>query len=685
MEIKAGTKLGRYQILSKIGEGGMGEVYLAEDTTLQRRVALKFINVEGMANEQANKRFLREAQTAAMLDHPNICTVHEVAEENGRSFIVMQYVEGDTLDFRLKQKPPTLPESLSIACGVACALAEAHDHGVIHRDIKPSNIIITARSQVKVMDFGLARLSHSVVVGREEASTQPLLTTPGMIVGTVPYMSPEQVHGQTLDARTDVFSFGVMLYEMLTGQQPFAAESPAGIMSAILTREPPPVSDFISNCPSELQRIVARCLVKDRDRRYQTMLAVATDLETIRGEGSARTLVTQRIELRTDTQPKTAGAPIPERRPIARRLAVGVAAIVLVVVTLTAYAIFHTRTTSTGNSNLSSSKASDTYLRAKVLLSNENREDTESAIKLLEGAVEADPGLPLAWTQLARAYYIKAFYYTPEDAKQLDVKARFAIEKALSIEPNLAEAHFVRGLLLWTHANRFPHDQAIQSYKRALSLNPNVDEAHHQLGLVYIHIGLLDKGWEETEKAVAINPSNTLARFRFGVIYLYRGQYEDALRFFKSTPLDKNPTLWAFQTATAMFQLGRNEEALNLLDKYLNDYPRDEGGLGASVKAMIFAKTGKVRDAELAIERAGQLGANFGHFHHTAYNIACAYALMNKPDETVQWLQTAADDGFPCYPLFEHDANLNGVRKNEKFRAFMARLKQQWERYKAEL
>ncbi|MCA1602434.1 MAG: serine/threonine protein kinase, partial [Acidobacteria bacterium] len=223
MTLVAGTKLGRYEIRSKIGEGGMGEVYLAEDPKLHRRVAIKFLPGDSIADDHANKRLLREAQAAAQLDHPNICAVHEVAEEDGRTFIVMPYVEGETLDVRLKAQPLGISESLAIAAQVADALAEAHAHGIIHRDIKPSNIIITPRGKARVMDFGLAKLSAVGDALRvdAEASTQAFLTTPGAIIGTVPYMSPEQVHGQTLDARTDVFSFGVVLHEMLTRHQPF--------------------------------------------------------------------------------------------------------------------------------------------------------------------------------------------------------------------------------------------------------------------------------------------------------------------------------------------------------------------------------------------------------------------------------------------------------------------------------
>lgn len=682
MTLPGGTKVGRYEIRSKIGEGGMGEVYLAEDTRLHRLVAIKFLPVDSLPNAQANRRLLREAQAAAKLDHPNICAVHEVAEEDGRNFIVMPYVEGETLDVRIKSKQLDISESLLFATQVADALAEAHGQGIIHRDIKPSNIIITSRRQAKVMDFGLAKLSAAIAVDGE-ASTQALLTTPGTIIGTVPYMSPEQVHGQTLDERTDIFSFGVVLYEILTGQQPFAAESPAATISAILTREPSPLSDYLTFCPFELQRIVAKCLTKDREVRYQTARDVATDLETLRRE-SATDISIRRIE--NGPRPgslTTRGDTVLARRTSLKRWGFVSVGVFLIATVLAVYLVVRSyRTPSTTSSG---DTAADMVLHAKVLMKNENREDNENAISLLKGAVARDPNFALAWAELARAYNSRAFYYAPEQSKQLNIDAQFAAEKALSIDPNLPEANFVQGVLLWTHPNRFPHDQVIQAYKRALVLNPNLDEVHHQLGLVYFHIGLLDKAWAEIEKAVELNPSNTYARFRFGVIDLYRGKYEEALAVFNSTPLEKNPSLWAFQTATALFQLGRSDDASALIDEYLSKYPRDEGGVGTSVNAMILAKAGKTREADVAIQRAVEIGKGFGHFHHTAYNIASAYALMDKREEAIEWLQNAADDGFPCYPLFDNDANLKSLRTDYRFIAFMAKLKQQWEKYNATL
>jgi TolB-like protein len=285
MTLSSGTKLGRYEIRSQIGEGGMGEVYLAEDMQLGRQVAVKFLPGGLVADEQANKRLMQEARAAATLDHPNICAVYEVSEAAGRSFIVMQYLEGQTLQARIQSKRLALNESLAIATEIADGLAEAHARGIIHRDIKPANIMVTSRG-AKVMDFGLARLVSGAA--ESEAKTQSLLTTPGTILGTVPYMSPEQVKGEKVDVRTDIFSFGVMLYEMLSGHQPFTNRSAAETISAILNEEPPMLSRYAPDLPEELQRIARKCLEKDRNLRYQGAAEVRVDLQRLqRDTGSA--------------------------------------------------------------------------------------------------------------------------------------------------------------------------------------------------------------------------------------------------------------------------------------------------------------------------------------------------------------------------------------------------------------
>lgn len=284
MTLPSGTYLNRYQILSKLGEGGMGEVFLAEDTSLHRKIALKILRSQSTSDDRAKMRLIREAQAAAALEHPNICAIYEVGESDGQTFISMQYIAGETLDTLATQKTFDLSQLLNIAIQVADALAEAHSLGIIHRDIKPGNIMITPRGSVKVMDFGLAKVFQSAEASQSEAETVQLISTQGAIIGTLPYMSPEQVRGEALDGRSDIFSFGVVLYELLTGHQPFAQKSAAATASAILTSDQPPLARFSKELPTELERIVAKTLRKDPDERYQTIKDLLIDLRSLKEE-----------------------------------------------------------------------------------------------------------------------------------------------------------------------------------------------------------------------------------------------------------------------------------------------------------------------------------------------------------------------------------------------------------------
>ena len=279
-----GSRLGRYEVRSKIGAGGMAEVYLAEDTELGRRVAIKLLPPDTSADDHARKRLLREARAAATLDHPHICAVYEVGEVEGHRFIAMQYVEGESLDVKLKRATLDVKDALTIAAEVADALAEAHGRGIIHRDIKPSNVVITPRGRAVVLDFGLAKIVDDPEAAQTMVETQSVLSGPGAVLGTVPYMSPEQVRGETLDGRSDIFSLGVTLYEMLTGQRPFADKSSAAIASAILTREPAPLARFVPDAPPELERILSKMLRKDAEERYQTAKDLLIDLRALRDE-----------------------------------------------------------------------------------------------------------------------------------------------------------------------------------------------------------------------------------------------------------------------------------------------------------------------------------------------------------------------------------------------------------------
>ncbi len=657
----------------------MGEVYLAEDEQLGRKVAIKFLPQDVATDEHAKQRLLREARTAATLDHPNICAIYEIGQEAEHSFIVLQYIEGQTLAAKLKSQLPDLPEALAIAEQVAEALKEAHTRGVIHRDIKPENIMLTTRSQVKVLDFGLAKMIHDP--SETSGNTATMLSVPGMVLGTVPYMSPEQVRGEELDARTDIFSFGIVFYELLSGRRPFEAKSTAELVSAILTSDPPPMS--FSN-PGHLgasaEALIRKCLEKDPARRYQTMADLIADLQQIRREPETRHFAQTAILTSAQTAPA-------KRWLSGKKLEAVVAAVILAVAGATyLYSVRIPKAAARTAALTANPAAYDNYLRGKVNVSSENRENNEAAIQFFQHALAQDPNFAAAYAELARAYTIKARYFAATtEQKQLNEDAEVAVDKALAMDPNLAEGHFARGLLLWTPSKKFPHEQAVQAYKRAIELNPNFDEAHHQLGFVYLHIGLLDKAWSEIEKTLAIKPDNTMARYRLGVIHMCRGQYQEAFQFFNSTPLEQNPALLGFYKPNALFRLGRTEEASALVDQVLKTYPKDQGGAVTSVKALLLAKAGRRREAEATIQHAIEIGRGYAHFHHTSYNIASAYALMNQPDSAVKWLQVTADEGFPCYPLFRGDANLDNLRKDPLFVSFLAQQKQQWEHFSATL
>ena len=280
--ILSGQQFGRYVIRARLGAGGMAEVYLAEDTQLGRRVALKFLSPDSQTDPVAGRRLLREARAVATLDHPHICSVYEVGEIEGRAYIAMQYIEGETLDARLRRSPLDWHESLALAIQIIDAVSDAHAHGILHRDIKPANIMLTARGDAKVMDFGLAKQASGD--GAEHAETASVLTGRGAIVGTAAYMSPEQARGEPLDPRSDLFSIGVMLYETVTGQRAFPGASSAEVAAAILTRQPPPLARFAPAVPAEFDRIVTKLLQKRPDHRYQTAKDLVVDLRTLKDD-----------------------------------------------------------------------------------------------------------------------------------------------------------------------------------------------------------------------------------------------------------------------------------------------------------------------------------------------------------------------------------------------------------------
>ncbi len=829
--VVAGQSISHYTITGPLGAGGMGEVYLADDSRLERRVALKFLPAHFTQDKRHLRRFQQEARAIAALSHPNVCMIHEVFEtREGRHCIVMEYVDGVTLRERIAEKRFGASAALDVAIQVASALSAAHTTGIVHRDIKPENIMLRRDGYVKILDFGLAKLTEKKAeLPRSEGETRVLepKTLPGMVMGTVAYMSPEQARGLAVDARTDVWSLGVVIYEMLTGKQPFEGATPTDVIISIAEREPKPLATTSPEVPIPLEEIVKRSLAKDREQRFQTAEKMQTELKSVK----------HNLDIGADFDPKQpiaeTGAKVVTRGDqvqtsqgfhfpilLTRSRLLTFSAIAAVLIAGLAYARFFRQRSGAPPTHIQSlavlplenisgdasqdyfadgmteslitdlarngalrvisrpsvmlykgtrkslpdiarelkvdallvgsvvrsgdrvriavqlidgateqnlgtykyehdlrdvlalqrdvtqdivgkvrikltpqeqgqfgsvrpvnPEAYDHYLRGRFYLNRQTKEDNEAAITALERAVAVDPNFAAAHAELAQAYSWKLFLFAPGE-KQWAEKAFVAAEKALALDPDSAVAHLARGRILWTPSNHFPHEKAIQEYRRAVTLNPSLDEARNQLALVYCHIGLLDEAIEESRQAMATNPNNNLAQLRIGQTLNLVGKYDQALSVLQALPKEVNPALVGHQIAWALLNLGRKQEASAMIDQYLKDYPEDSGGLFTSLSAILAASAGQERKAQDEIKLAVEKGKGFGHFHHTAYYIACAYALMNKPEQAIKWLEAAAEDGLPCYPLFETDTNLNNLRQDAHFFTFLAKQKQQCEHYR---
>jgi serine/threonine protein kinase len=588
-----GKKVSHYRVLEVIGGGGMGMVYKAEDIKLGRRVALKFLPEELADDPVSLQRFEREARTASSLNHPNICTVHEVEEHDGQPFLVMELLEGQTLqealasDAASSNSPATqaFPRRLlDLATQVLEGLEAAHEKGIIHRDIKPANLFVTTKGVVKILDFGLAKLLEGDSDKQDEVPAEPSraadaappqLTCTSIAVGTAGYMSPEQIRREKLDTRTDLFSFGLVLYEMVTGQRAFAGETAAILKDAILSKEPRPVRALNSSAPLALERIIGKAIEKDRERRYQTASEMCAELRTLLQKRSVR----------------KGGH---ERRNTLRVLFAASALLLLMVVTV----LIGFRHKARGQIKQSHSgspaaqaitghvprqvdrRAQDEYLQGKALFQNRDREKVGKAIEHFENALRYDSDYAPAIAALANCYIVAPFF-SATAGNDAFAKARTAAQRALSLDDSLADAHLASAEVKLY--GDWDFDGAGQEFKRAVELGPDEALTHQWYAEFLSLMSRHSEAMAEVEKALRVEPLSAVIHHQAGQVYLGARLYEKALEQYNHA-LKINPQFAASydRMAYAFRRLGRIPEAIEAERRAANYWDPS----GASARAI---------------------------------------------------------------------------------------------------
>jgi serine/threonine protein kinase/Flp pilus assembly protein TadD len=697
--------ISHYTILGKLGEGGMGVVYKARDQKLNRLVALKFMPGQTQLDEEDRRRFLQEAQSAALLNHPNVCTIYGVEEHEGSMFIVMELIEGGTLRARLPVKD--IDEALALAIQAGDALREAHSKGIVHRDIKSDNIMLTSDGRAKVMDFGLAKLRGSLK-----------LTKTSTTVGTISYMSPEQIQGGEADARSDIFSFGVVLFEMLTGMYPFRGEHEAAVMYSILNEAPGSLARLRKDVPAGFANVVDRALRKAPEQRYATMDEMLADLRKVAAGGAAvkkSTTTSIAVLAFGDMSPQkdqdylceglaeeliNALTKIKTLRVTSRTSAFafkGKAMDIREIGTkLNVESILEGSVQKSGNRlritaqlvNVSDgyqvwSERFDREMKDVFEIQDEITANIVDALKLvLTGKEKEAIAAPQTPEIEAYEFYLRGraelARYSGGYQSAIDM-----FRRSIEIDPayalawcGLANAYGLR-YLYWeaTEANLV---EAEKASRRAVELNPDLAEAHGALGYALS----LRKNYEEADRefdmAISRNPQLYDAYYYYARTCFARGGHAKAARLFEEALRVRPEDYQAAGLASSVYRsLGEEEKyraSLRLtrdnVSRHLELHPDDARAYYMGGTALYLL--GDKSKGEAWVTRALELEPdNVG----TYYNVACLYAQVDQREKAIDLLKRAVELGFAHKDWIEHDPDLDPIRDNPRFREILSNMK----------
>ena len=757
--LTAGTRLGHFEIIAPIGSGGMGEVYRARDTKLRREVALKILPAQVSSDPERFARFEHEARTVAGLSHPNIVVLHAMEEDSGIHFLTMELVDGEALDRHVSAEGLPISRVVELGIAVADALSAAHERGVVHRDLKPANVMLSRDGRVKVLDFGLAKLAEAAPATDQSHTVTAAspISEVGTTAGTVPYMSPEQLRGDPVDARTDLFALGVMLYELSSGRRPFRGRAIVDISSAILRDEPEPLSRTRGDLPDELERIIRRCLAKDPNDRFQTALDVANELRGLRkdlergvttrapratgpvasiavlpfvnrsgseddeyfSDGLADELLNVlakirglRVAARTssfywkgkDTTIAEVGSALKVATVLegsVRKAGTRVRISVQLVQVSDGYHLWsetydrtlddifavqddiarsvvkELRSTLLGEdvdskalgevradvSRATKGRATDPrayqrYLLARHLLDRVTREETVKSLDYLKQLLDRHPGFALAWAELARGY---AYETTRGWTTEGYGRAREATERALALEPDMADGYVMRG---WLQMFEQDWKGAKASYDRALELAPGSVLVLRRMGGLMASFGRFDEAVRFNQQAVEQDPLNPISHHALGSWLQAAYRFEDAERSFrKALALAPRMTGTIASLAISLSAQGRHDEALALAGEEPSEIMRPW------TLAIVHIAMGRTEEAKMEL---AELIAK--HADTSAFQIAEVQAVLGATGAAFEWLDRAHSQGDSGMTYVRCSTSLRSLHTDPRWNALLKKL-----------